>query len=201
MINLTPYSAIRSHLFVKIQVAHYKDSANATPVAKTLLFSDYQTQYVVAGDTYGGLGGLMGVTASASELRASATELSITISGIPNYSIAEIIHSRLKGSPVEIRRVLFDPITNTQLAIAGNPVLRFKGFVNNYALDEDYDIQSRQASNTVTLVCSNAVDVLQNKYAGRKTNPASHRRFYPTDAAMDRVPTIEGFDINFGTLL
>ena len=200
MIDLTPYPVVRSHLFVRIHVAHYKQTANAIPIAKTLRFSDYQSQFTVNGEVYGGLGSLMGVTASASEIRASAGELSISVSGIPNIAIGEIIHSRLKGSPVEIRRVLFDPVTNTQLNITGNPVLRFKGFVNNYVLDEEYNIDQRQASNTVTLICSNAVDVLQNKYVGRKTNPASNRRFYPNDRSMDRVPTIEGIDINFGDL-
>jgi hypothetical protein len=42
------------------------------------------------------------------------------------------------------------------------------------------------------------VNVLENKVAGRKTNPKSQKQFYPSDRSMDRVPTLKGATYNFG---
>jgi len=93
---------------------------------------------------------------------------------------------------------LFDPVTNTPLEIEGNPLARFRGFVNNYSLQEDYDNSTRTSTNTLVLVCSSSLDVLSNKVNGRKTNPYSQKRFYPDDLSMDRVPTLENATFDFG---
>jgi len=198
MINLSGYGAIQSNLFIRIEVDYYKATAGSAATSQILTFSDRQESFTLDGDTYVGLGRLMGVTATSSELRSSSGEVTITISGIPNSSIYEIVNSRIKGCPVRITRVLFDPVTNTQLAIEGNPLARFRGFVNNYSLQEDYDNVTRTSTNTIVLVCASALDVLSNKVAGRKTNPYSQKKFYPSDLSMDRVPTLENATFDFG---
>ena len=198
MINLSSYNAVESHIFVRIAVDYYKASPSATPTQEILKFSDLRTPYVINGETYTGVGNLMSISSSSSEIRASSGELTISLSGIPNTAIAEIVHSRIKGCPVRIYRVLFDPATGEKLDIPYNPLLRYRGFVNNYGLQEDHNIQARTASNTITLICASPIDVLQNKYAGRKTNPASQKRYFPGDASMDRVPTLENATFDFG---
>lgn len=198
MINLTSYKSIQSHLFVRIQVDYYKSSPSATPEAKVLTFSDRLEPYTLDGELYQGLGRLMNITSTSSEIRASSGDLTITISGIPDSSIYEIVNSRIKGCPVRITRVFFNPTTNEPLEIDGNPLARFRGFVNNYGLNEEYDNSSLTSSNTITLICASAIDVLSNKYAGRKTNPYSEKKFYPLDLSMDRVPTLEKATFDFG---
>lgn len=198
MPQLTPFTAIRTHLFVRIKVDHYKETEASAPRQEILRFSDTTDTVVINGESYTGLGNLLSISGSASEIRASSGELNISVSGIPNTALSEIIHSRIKGCPVTIYRSFFDPITNEPLDIPNQTVMRYRGFVNNYSLQEDYDTQARQATNTITLVCASAIDVLQNKYAGRKTNPASHYRFYPGDQSMDRVPVLENTTFNFG---
>ena len=198
MIDLSSYTSIQSNLFVRIEVDYYKDSPTATPTSTVLRFSDRLQSYTLDNEVYLGLGRLMGVSSTASEIRSSSSDLSITISGIPNSSIAEIVNSRIKGCPVRISRVLFDPVTNAALNIPGNPLARFRGFINNYTLSEEYDIATRTSSNTIVLVCASAVDVLSNKIAGRKTNPQSQKRFYPNDVSMDKVPNLENASFDFG---
>lgn len=197
-IDLSYYRSISSALLVKIAVEYYKDSPSATPTATDLLFSDWQHPITYAGDTYLGLGRLVGISPSSSELKNSSGSITITISGIPNSSIAEIVNSRIKGSPVEVYRYVFNSATGEYLPITGNPAGRFFGIVNNYSLDEDYDIEARTATNTITLTCSSLVEVLDNKVAGRKTNPASHKSFFGGDKSMDRVPSLIGANFNFG---
>lgn len=197
-INLSTYDSIETGLFVRIQVDYYKTSPSATPVMTQLRFSDYKGTVVINGESYVGLGRLLSISSSSSELKPTSGSVTVTVSGIPNTSIAEIVNSRMKGCPVEIYRVVFDPVTGTQLAISGNPAGRFFGIVSNYTLEEDYDLEARVATNTISMICTSNIDFLQNKISGRKTNPESMKKFYPTDVSFDRVPSLVGANFNFG---
>lgn len=197
-LDLTSYASIQSNLFVRIQVDEYRNSPSGGYTEQVLTFSDMLTPYTINSEVYTGLGKLMSITSSKSELRVSSGELTITLSGIPNTAIAEIVNSKIKGAPVRVYRALFNSNTNQLLAVSPNPLGRYRGFVNNYSLNEEYDSDARTASNTLVLVCASSVDVLQNKVAGRKTNPESQKRFYPSDLSMDRVPNLENATFDFG---
>ena len=188
ILSLTSYKAIESNLFIKI-----------TTSTTTLLFSDRLITTTIGGDTYQGLGKLMSLSQSSSELRTSSSDVVIGISGIPNSSITDITGSNIKGSTVNIIRGLFNASTGAFLsAVTGNPITRFSGFVNNISLNEDYNVDSRDSSNTLLISCSSNVDILSNKINGRKTNPASEKKFFPNDLSMDRVPTLESYYFDFG---
>lgn len=188
ILNLTSYKSIESNLFVKI-----------TLPSSNLLFSDRLVSTVINGDTYVGLGKLLTITSSTSELRSSSGELVIGISGVPDTSITDILAANIKGNPIKVSRGLFNPTTGAFLsAVAGNPVNRFVGYVNNLALEEEYDVDARTSSNTVLLTCASTVDIMNNKISGRKTNPSSEKRFFPNDISMDRVPNLESSYFDFG---
>lgn len=196
--NLSSYRSVQSNLFVRIQIDEYSLTAGGPYTAEVLKFSDSLTTYTINGESYTPLGALMAVTASASELRVSSGEVTITVSGIPSTSISEIVNSKIKGAPVRVYRQFSDATTGTALAIAGNPSGRFRGFVNNYAINEEWDNETRTVTNTLVFSCASAVEVLNRKIAGRKTNPESEKRFFPTDLSMDRVPNLENATFNFG---
>lgn len=195
---LDNYAALQSNLFVKIECPYYKTSEVSTPVEYDFLFSDRIVPYTLNGDAYVGLGKFMSITSSSSELRSSSGELTITLSGIPNSSISEIIHSRIKGSKVTVKRAVFDANSGSLISIDGNPMARFVGYVNNLALDEEYDVENRISSNTLVLTCSSIIEIMDRKVSGRKTNPSSMKKFYPGDLSMDRVPTLENSYFDFG---
>ena len=113
---LDGYKSIESNLFVKIEVDYYKANEAATPSSVDLLFSDRLYPFTIGTDTYTGLGKLMSISTTTSELRPSSKEINISIAGVPNSSISEIINSRIKGSPVTIYRGLFDITTNQFLS-------------------------------------------------------------------------------------
>jgi hypothetical protein len=191
ILNLTSYGSLQSNLFIKVSVGN--------PVTSYLLFSDKLESTVINGDTYVGLGKLLAVSASSSELRSSSSEVTISISGIPDSMIADIVNSNLKGSNIRITRALFNPTTGALLtAITGNPINRFMGYVNNISLEEEYDPDQRTSSNTLLLSCSSNIDILSNKISGRKTNPASMKKFFSTDISMDKVPNLESSYFDFG---
>jgi len=197
-IDLTSYTSIQSNLFVRIQIDEYRTSSSAPYTTQVLRFGDSVNGATIDSESYLGLGKLIGISNSRSELRVSSQELVITISGVPNVDLSEILYSKIKGAPVRIYRLFSNAETGTALAIAGNPAVRYRGFVNNYSIDEEYDTETRTSSNTIALQCSSTVDVLQNKYSGRKTNPQSMQKFFSTDTSFDRVPTLENATFDFG---
>lgn len=188
-VDLSSYSSIASGLFVKISILP----------STTWLFSDWNGTVVIAGNSYTGVGRLLNITPSESELRPSNSGVTITLSGIPNSSISEVLNAKVKGASVEIRRGVFNATTGVLLPISGNPVGRFFGTITNFGLQEEYDIDQRTATNTIILECAGKVEVLQNKIAGRRTNPNDQKKFYPSDIAMDRVPGLIKSIIDFGS--
>jgi hypothetical protein len=201
MAHLYDQQNIRSHLLCKVIIPEYKIYPGDTPQAVALTFSDLNrgNNIVYDGYTYIGLGVLMGVTTSNSELKPSSSELTITVTGIPNESIYQILNSKIKGCQVIIYRVICDGVTGEVLnLIEANPFARFRGFVNNYSLQEEYDVNTRTSRNTMLLICKSSLDVLQNKIAGRLTNPTSEKKYFPYDLSMDRVPALQNTSFNFG---
>ncbi len=188
MINLDAYTGIKTSLFVKIEVEEYRTSAGASYAPEVLTFSDHNETIAIGSDLYIPLGNLLGVTSSQSDLRPTGNNVNITISGIPDSNLAEIIHSKIKGSRVTIYRAYYDISTNVQI---NSMQFRYKGVVNNYGLEEEYDVLAKEATNTILIECLSNVDVLANKVAGRRTNPDSMKKFYSTDKGFDNITSLK----------
>lgn len=185
-IDLTPYRAVQTALFCKIVIPSYE----------TLLFSDHNQSLSIGGDTYAGLGSLLSVSETTSDLKAVNADISITISGIPTKNMTDFLTKKVKGSRVSIIRGMFDPVTGTLLAIPDNPVGKFYGVINNYAVNETWD--GLDSTTSISIMCKSAIGYLLYKKAGRRTNPIDMKQFYPNDSSMDRVPGLAGAKINFG---
>jgi hypothetical protein len=200
MANLIDYSSIRSHLLVRIDIEYYRTTTSGSYSSQVLAFGDLPLAETVTFDglTYTGLGTLVSLTSTSSELKPSSGELTITLTGIPNLSIATILNSKIKGCPVQIYRAMFSATTGLPLPLTQNPFGRFRGFVNNYSLTEEYNINNNTSSNTMLLICKNTFDVISNKTGGRLTNPTSQKKHFPLDLSMDRVPALQNTSFNFG---
>ncbi len=192
MIDLSGYSALATALFVKIDL----------PDDSPLLFSNFDRPYTINGDLYNSLGSLMSATTSANELRAVPGEITITISGIPNARLQEIVSTRIKGSEVIVYRAFFNPQTGAALAIPGNSgsniVTRFQGRVMSVAIQEDWDSGGNSSTITAQFNCASVVALFSNKISGRKTNPIDQQALYPTDTSMSDVPSLSNSNFNWG---
>jgi hypothetical protein len=186
MTTLADYAQIQTALFCRMDVPDYA----------VLYFSSFNRAVTINGESYTPLGNLLSVSESASELRINQSQLSISISGIPDTSIAEILDNRIKGSAIKVWRVYFDAVTGELLNVVDNPAGRFQGIVNNYSLEEEWNESG--SSNTILLTCSSSVDLLANKVSGRRTNPNDQRALYPDDVSMDRVLSLANSNFNFG---
>lgn len=198
MINASNQPAIEHALFVRIECSHYVANPGDTPTTEILKFSDCLRNITINSELYRGVGRLMGISATPSELRTSRNEVTITLSGIPNSSISEIINSKIKGSKVNIYRGLYNPVNSSLISYSGNPMGKFTGIVTNYNLSEDFDVNNKTSSNTISLMCASILDVLGNTASGRRTNPEDQKELYPSDVSMDRVPSLVGQYFNFG---
>lgn len=194
MPDLSSYTSVRVGLFVRLQIDQYRTTSGGGYSAQVLRFSDYDTPLTINGETYTPLGEFLSITSSTSELRPSENPVTIGISGIPTNNINEIVHSKIKGAPINIYRGYF---TNAGVQI-GDFGGRFIGSVNNYSIQEEFDVENRTSSHMLMLECASSVGLLSQKISGRKTNPQSQNTFYPNDTSMDRVPTLKGTKFNFG---
>jgi hypothetical protein len=192
VIDLSGYSSLATALFVKIDL----------PDASPLLFSNFDRPYTINGDVYDSLGSLMSATTSANELRPAPGEITITISGIPNSRLQEIVTTRIKGSEVIVYRAFFNPQTGAALAIPGNSgsniVTRFQGRVMSLAIQEDWDSSGSSSTITAQFNCASVVALFSNKISGRKTNPIDQQALYPTDTSMSDVPSLSNSNFNWG---
>lgn len=190
MLDLSAYSAIQSNLFVRINIPGYAD----------LTFSDYHKELTINGVNYTGLGQLIGVGPSMSNLRTTAEEVAIVITGIPENSITNLLANRIKGSQVQIFRGYFNPETGSLLPISGNPVGKFQGIVSNYSVTDSLAMGDDTGSLTITFSAVSTIEQLTRKISGRRTNPADQNKFYPGDKSMDRVSTVANSNYNFGAM-
>jgi hypothetical protein len=191
MIDLSSYAAIQTNMFVRIDV----------PNLGVLRFSDFSRPYTINSESYTALGSIMRISDTVSELKLSSSEVDVSISGIPTANMDAVLDYKIKGAPIEIYRVFFDPVTGAALTLATNPAVKFKGIINNFNLAEDYDSESRTSTVTISFACTSQIGILQNKVAGRRTNPEDQKALYPDDVSMDRVPSLVDANFNFGAPL
>jgi hypothetical protein len=198
-IILSNRDSVETGLFCRIDVQQYRNSSSGAFSQQVLTFSDYYRTVEIAGETYLPFGNLLQIGSLNAELKASAAPLTVSVSGIPNTSLKDIIHSRIKGSEIRIYRGLFDAETGAIISgIGANPVGRFTGFISNYSLTEEWDSATRTAYSTVDFYCQSNIDFLGSITRGRKTNPESYTALYPNDPSFDRIPNLQQNIFNFG---
>jgi len=182
-IDLSSYRSIQTNLFIRLDIPGYQ----------VLTFSDYHTSYTYNGTTYTGLGQLLAVSNTTSNLRATSEQLSISISGIPSSNIPSILNYKVKGSSIKVYRAFFNPTTGNLLSISGNPAGKFQGVVSNFEITDDLAMGSDTGTITLTLTATSVVELLHNKVTGRRTNPQD----FP-NGEMNRVMALAKSNFNFG---
>lgn len=186
--NLTDYASIQTAMFCRLDIPDYE----------VLRFSNFSRPFTIDGESYSALGTLLSVSDTQDELRVVAASATVSISGIPNTRIAEFLDYEVKGSSIQMWRVLFNTVSGQPLAITGNPQGRFQGIVNNVGIEEDLDFAAQQATSTITLTCSSVQELMTNKVAGRRTNPRDMDLYFPSDTSFDRVPNLARSNLNWG---
>jgi len=147
------------------------------------------------------MGSYMGVSEIQSDMKATSTDVKLTISGLNPANIALVLGANIKGSNLTIWRGFTD--SNNQLLTIGGVLQffqRYQGIINNISIAETFDERTRERAATCIMSSASMRLVLDSRIAGIKTNPSSWRFLYPNDASMDRVPAIASTYFNFGNV-
>jgi len=186
MIDLSASVAVESAMFLKWEI----------PVAGTEYLSDYNTDITIDGDLYTSIGNLLSISNVQHEIKASKSQLSIGLSGIPAGAISQILDNEIKGSNVQLFRGFFNPSTHALLDLSpsDNPVNKFKGIVTNYSIEDDVDPVTLTATSTITLTCNSIVEVIKKQVSGRRTNTQD----FEGENSMDRVAVLSRSNFQFG---
>lgn len=174
--------------FVKLKI--FNDFNDPDDVTIHTFSSAYKPE-VIDGVTYTPLGGLLAVGAQSRNLRVTAGDTIISLSGVDGNNIAIVLGTKIRGSEVEVSRGFYN--TN---GVLQNTYLRFTGIITSYAISEVREGQ--EDTFNVSVAASSYKTVLENRIAGRKTNTESWKFFNPTDTSMDRVYSIAGVAFDFG---
>jgi hypothetical protein len=195
-LNLNSYQSLQQATFIRMVF-----SENGTEVVVRV--SNHNTPVTIRENdgnnyVYPAVGTLLNVTQMTNELKSSQADVTVTLSGIPNQYMSDIIANPIKAAPIEIRRAFFD-INGNLLNITGNPILEFVGVVSNFSVDEGwtkYDSQS--VTTSIALTCASTLSVLNKQESGRRTNQADQTYWFPSDNSMNRVAQLAEAVWDFG---
>lgn len=148
---------------------------------------------------FSGLGQLVKVSDATRDIKSTANETSITMVGIDTAMLGFVLGHDIKGSEVEMWHGFFD--VNGVLETTGGTgglYQFFNGYINSFAITEQWFEEARQFVGTISINCSSIQLILQNRTAGRYTNNNSWEFFNAGDTSMNRVAFIQTINYNFG---
>lgn len=141
------------------------------------------------------LGGLVSVSGHQRDLSVTSFDTSITLCGIDQTKVGQVIDAGIKGCRIQIYRGFYD----SSLNLIDTPKLRYTGIITSYTLNEER-VEGVDAF-TLVVNCSSYKTVLENRIAGRYTNSRSWNYYNDTDTSMDRVSSLNQAKFDFGKKL
>lgn len=176
----------------------YAEFVKITTPDEVVTFCNAAASISVNGTTYTGMGSYLGISEIQQDIKANSNDLKLSVTGLETANIALILSSNAKGSILEVYRGFLD--SNNQIITFPTQQFfrRYKGIINNIAINENFDSQSRQRVATCIFSCASIRTVLDNRIAGIRTNQSNWQFLYPTDTSMDRVSVIASTYFDFG---
>lgn len=161
-------------------------------------FCNAAAAITVNGITFTNLGSLLQLSDIKRDVKATSSDLSISLTGIDGTNVALILGTNVKGSRIEVWRGFLD--SNNQIITTPTQQFfkRYQGIVSNYSITEDWNEQARTRIATVGLSCASFRTILENRVGGIRTTPKIWQVYYPGDTSMNRVPAIAGSYFDFG---
>lgn len=180
----------------------YADFVRVTTPTNTYLFSTAPMPITVPevdAQQFSGLSQLIKVGEATRDIKSTANETSFTMVGIDTATLGWVLGQEIKGSKIEAWHGFF---TNDGELITtggtGGLYKFFTGFVNSFAISEQWMEEARMFVGVITVNASSIQLVLKNRIAGRYTNDNSWQFFAPNDSSMSRVAFISTINYGFG---
>ena len=183
---------VTSAEFIRLTISN--DVANLADVSIYTFSSAYQYETIITDgvpQVYSPLGGLLAVGVQQRDLAVTSASTSVSLSGIGSDNIFMVLEKKIKGSKIEIIRGFYD---DNMVLTSTAP--RYTGIITSYNITEER--VDNNDNFTVTVNASSYKLVLQNRTAGRRTNPNSWQQFFPLDTSMTWISSIAGRTFDFG---
>ena len=209
----------------------YADFVRITTPSATYRFATTPTAITVPSvdsQPFTALGQLVKVGNASRDIKSTANETTVSLTGIDPVMLALVLGTQLKGAKIEMWHGFFD--ANNQLiggstqnvnwqnnslanvnwtnnssqtvnwtATTGGTLYKFfTGFINSFAINEQWFEEIRGYIGTINISASSIQLILQNRLAGRYTNNNSWQFYSPTDTSMNRVAFIQTINYAFG---
>lgn len=183
--------SIRHGEFVRLTVGK-------APSITTYTFCNAAAPITVDGITFSALSVLLSVGDVQRDIKSTADDLNITLTGINPTYVSLILSSDIKGSIVEVWRGFFD--SNNQIITTPTQQFfkRYQGIISNVSISEKWDDSLRERIATCSISSSSMRRIIENRLSGVKTNKVSWQAIYSGDSSMDRVSEISNTYFDFG---
>lgn len=169
-----------------------------TMPSNTYTFCNAAAAITVNGISFTNLGSLLQLSEIKRDIKATSSDLSVSLTGVDGTNVAIVLGSNIKGSRIEVWRGFLD--SNNQIITTPTQQFfkRYQGIVSNFSITEDWNEDMRTRVATVGLSCASFRTILENRVGGVRTTPKIWQVYYPADTSMNRVPTIAGSYFDFG---
>lgn len=133
------------------------------------------------------------------DIKSTANETSVSLSGIDTATLGFVLGQNIKGSKIEMWHGFFND-ANQLITTGGTGGLYqfFSGYITTFSISENWMEEVKSYLATITVSASSTQLILQNRIAGRYTNNNSWQFFAPGDTSMNRVGFIETINYYFG---
>ena len=141
---------------------------------------------VIGGETYYGVGAMGAVSPQKEQLSTSPTKLNVSLSGLDDSLLVEVMRERIVGRILRLFLVLLDD--------AGNVIgaaLQFKGMIDQTPIKAG-------KTNTIQLSVSNIFESWKQGLPYRCTDE-SHQRLYPGDRFFRYQDQMANREIHWGS--
>ncbi len=178
------------------------DFLRITTVGGTYLMTTAPANLTVSAvdaNPFQSVGTLLSIGDIQRDIKSTANDTTITLSGIDTSMLGFVLGQNVKGSPIQLWHGFFD--TNGALITTGGTgglYQYFNGIITSFAISEQWMDEARMYLGTISVSASSIQLILQNRIAGRYTNNSSWQFYNSNDTSMNRVPFIETINYQFG---
>lgn len=178
------------------------DFLRLTTTSGTYLMTTAPSNITVAAvdaSPFQSVGTLLAIGEVQRDIKSTANDTTITLSGIDTAMLGFVLGQNVKGSPIQLWHGFFD--TNGALITTGGTgglYQYFSGIITSFSISEQWMDDLRMYVGTISVSASSIQLILQNRIAGRYTNDSSWQFYNSGDTSMNRVPFIETINYQFG---
>ena len=178
----------------------FADFVRVVTPSTTYYFSSAPSSITVAGiGTFDGLSSLVSIGKIQRDVKSTANQTTIGITGIDTALLGWALGQNIKGSQITMWKGFFD--TNGNLITTGGTgglYQYFYGFIDTFQITENWTEEARMYTGIINVSAANIQMILQNRNAGRYTNDASWEYYNAGDTSMNRVAIITNIYYPFG---